>query len=89
MNDPTSLVELLDKGGTLALLLIIIVGGYRKWWVFGWAYRDKFDEAARWQDIALRALNVGEAAVQRDDARHRYLGDEEIVRRRQPREDER
>ena len=82
MDDPTNLVQLLDKGGTLALLLIIIVGGYRKWWVFGWLYRDKDDEARYWRDIALRALNVGEAAVSRDDARHRYLGDEEVVQRR-------
>ena len=82
MDDPTNLVQLLDKGGTLALLLIIIVGGYRKWWVFGWAYRDKADETRYWRDIALRALNVGEAAVSRDDARHRYLGDEQVVQRR-------
>lgn len=38
MTDPTGLsaiVQLVQNGGVLALLLIALIGGYRGWWVFG------------------------------------------------------
>lgn len=38
MTDPTgfsAIIQLVQNGGVLALLLIALVGGYRGWWVFG------------------------------------------------------
>jgi hypothetical protein len=36
--------SLANSLGVVTLLLIIIIGGYRRWWVFGWLYDQKVQE---------------------------------------------
>lgn len=47
-TDPVQFVtwvsSLANSLGVVALLLLIIIGGYRRWWVFGWLYDQKVQE---------------------------------------------
>lgn len=58
----------------VSVLIGIIYAGARKWWVWGYQLEDaekrriadkqeSDDRAARWEAIALKALNVGEHVV--------------------------
>lgn len=87
MGEPSDLVTLLDRGGVLAILVAIIVGGYRRWWVFGWAYDASQREVRYWRELALTAIDLGEAALRRRDeheARRRFVDDRNAVERRNP-----
>jgi hypothetical protein len=46
--------------GIAGFLILILVGGYRKWWVWGWLYEQKSKEAERWQDLALSSTSLAE-----------------------------
>lgn len=52
------------------LILVVVLGGVKKWWVFGWLYQEKVveikaaaDRADRWERAALRAAGVNEDAL--------------------------
>jgi hypothetical protein len=59
------LLDLVNKGGVLLLLLLIPVGGHYRWYVFGWAYSEKCRECEQWRAIALRGLDVGQTLAGR------------------------
>lgn len=66
----TEVWKLIQSGGLMGLLVFILAGGYRGWWVFGWQYKESEDrvtkaEAERddWRDIALHGTNITEKAV--------------------------
>ena len=49
---PTEILSTLDyiqRGGSLLLVLLILYGGYRKWWVFGWSYEEKINSEREWR----------------------------------------
>lgn len=59
-----------SQAGVLGFLIVVLYGGYRKWWVFGWIYRDsevrtqKIEkERDDWRDIALHGTNLAEQTV--------------------------
>lgn len=54
---------LLGPASSLILVLVILYGGWKKWWVFGWQYREKDAEKNEWKDAALRGTRVAERAV--------------------------
>lgn len=58
-------LEWVERGGILALLLIIIAGGSRKLWVWGWQYREMEDDRNFWRDVALRTVDITEAVAGR------------------------
>jgi hypothetical protein len=67
VTNPTSILDFINSGGIVALLLLFILACHRKWLVFGWQYREKVDELketrasqAHWQNIALRSTNLVE-----------------------------
>jgi hypothetical protein len=69
--DPASLFDWIQSGGIIGLLAFIIIGGSRKWWVFGWQYKDLQDRCekiessnAMWMQLALRGVNVTEKLVE-------------------------
>lgn len=35
-------------------LILVLAGGYFKWWVFGWAYDEVRQERDEWRRIALQ-----------------------------------
>jgi hypothetical protein len=51
---------LLGPAGVTVLTLLLLFGGWKKWWVFGWYAKDKEAEAAEWKAIALRGTAVAE-----------------------------
>lgn len=78
-------VSILREGGVIAFLVLVVIGGHRRWWVHGWLYDRSQDEVRYWRDLALKALDIGEAAVSQREAgaRHQYLDDKHAVRRRE------
>jgi hypothetical protein len=67
---PNSVFDWIQSGGIIGLLLFILVGGARKWWVFGWQYKDlderleKIEQSnTMWMQLALRGVNVTEKLV--------------------------
>lgn len=55
--DPFQVVQ---TGGVVALLLLILIGGNRGWWVFGWQYQAMLKEAEEWKEIGLTLLRSNE-----------------------------
>ncbi len=60
-------IEIVPDLGVIGLLVVIIFGGYRGWWVFGWQYKDLLTRHEKlredrdfWQEIAIRATNLTE-----------------------------
>lgn len=69
--DPTSVFDWIQSGGIIGLLTFIIIGGGRRWWVFGWQYKECVERANKieqsnemWMQLALRGVNVTEKIVQ-------------------------
>lgn len=56
-------LDFLNRGGMLALLIVILVGGHRKWWTFGWIYQEKAREAEEWKERAWRSANTTDKAL--------------------------
>lgn len=54
---------LLGPFGTLVLALVILFGGWKRWWVFGWHYRETVEEKNEWKEIALRGTKIAEKVV--------------------------
>lgn len=72
--DVFSITEALSAMGVTGLLVLIIIGGMKRWWVFGWIYREKHDECERWKDLALRSLSVSEDiadVVEKNELNHK------------------
>lgn len=79
--DVIGMTEALSAAGVTTLLIFILIGGWRRWWVFGWAYREKDNECERWKALAMRSLVVSEDiassfektadAIERDTDRRR------------------
>lgn len=63
-GDPTGdLIELVDRGGVVAALIILTVAGWRRWIVWGWQYDAMTLERDYWREIAMRGATVAEKAV--------------------------
>jgi hypothetical protein len=60
--DP-KVIQLIQTLGVTGLLLVILVGGAAKWWVFGWAYDAKCKECEEWKAAAKSSTNAAEEAV--------------------------
>jgi hypothetical protein len=62
------LYDFLAKGGALGILTLLIfvgaVGGYKQWWVFGWAYKKAIEDADFWRTRSINQSDKSDAAVQ-------------------------
>lgn len=55
---------LLGPSALTAFLLIAVVwGGIKRWWVFGWAYEELKQERDEWKMLAKTGTMVAEAGV--------------------------
>lgn len=68
--NPQSIFDYIQAGGIIAMLVFILIGGARRWWVFGWQYKELYDKYekveqsnATWMQLALRGVNVTEKIV--------------------------
>jgi hypothetical protein len=63
---PTELAalgELAKNITVIVLLLIIVYGGQKEWWVYGREYRRIIKELEEWRELALTNLGVADKAV--------------------------
>jgi hypothetical protein len=68
--DIQGILKYVSQIGVLAYLAITLYGGYKKWWVFGWIYRESLErinklekERDDWRDLALHGTNLAEQTV--------------------------
>lgn len=59
----TDLIKLIQDGGVPTLLILILIGGAREWWVWGHQYRIIVKERNDWMHLALRNSELGKEAV--------------------------
>lgn len=68
--DPKSLADYANSGGVIGILLFILVGGARGWWVFGWQHRELKEKCEKveeqnvnWMRLAMKSTKILETAV--------------------------
>jgi len=64
-SDSLTLLDYVSKASVVVILILIIYGGYRRWWVFGWHYKelqDRFrkmeNEKNAWRRTALHGAKI-------------------------------
>jgi hypothetical protein len=57
------LLSVISDGGVLGLLIMILFGLVKRWWVVGWVYEDCAKERDEWKDLALSGTRAAEQAV--------------------------
>lgn len=74
IDTPKSILDWINSGGIIGLLAFIIISGTRRWWVFGWQYKDLEDRFKKveesntmWMQVALRGVHVTEQIVKTVD----------------------
>ncbi len=60
---PSDVLDYLNTGGVVALLLLIIITGWREDWVWGAFYRRKERECNAWRDLAMKNLTTASEAI--------------------------
>ena len=45
------------------LMLIALIGGMRRWYVWGWIYKDEVEEKLFWRGLALRSMGQTDKAI--------------------------
>ena len=64
--DPNALRAITDVG-TVGLLILVLVGGFRGWWVYGPMHdritNDLVADRNFWRDMALRGVTLAERAA--------------------------
>ena len=68
----TDLLAIIDKGGAIAALVIILVAIMRGWLVPGHVYRDCISDRDFWREAALTTTNAAERAVGLAERRRRF-----------------
>lgn len=63
MTDFLSIFESLNKGGLVFGLVIVLIGGYRGWWVYGWHYKAKNAECEQWKALVMSGHSINRDAV--------------------------
>lgn len=67
-TNPSTIFDYIQSGGLVGLFIIILWGGIKKWWVFGWQYNELRERLAKlevekdgWKELALRSANLAES----------------------------
>lgn len=60
-----SLLDYLSRGSIITFLIIVVYGGYKRWWVFGWSYSELEE---RNQTAIAEVTNRCEAITREKDA---------------------
>lgn len=59
--EPSWVSDALGPSGLLVFLLVVVVwGGVKRWWVFGWIHEEVREERDMFRDMALRSLETAE-----------------------------
>ena len=60
---PSEILQLVRDAGVSGLLLFALIGGFKKWWVFGWQYKDVCREKDEWKSLALGGTYLAERSI--------------------------
>ena len=70
MTDALALLEIVRTGGPITMLAVILWGGLRRWWVFGWLYVAALEQVSvmrkerdEWRLLALSQTSLAKEAV--------------------------
>ena len=63
MDGVAPLIELVQAVGVLGLLVIALIGAYRRWYVFRPEFEDERADKLEWKSIALEALITAKRAA--------------------------
>jgi hypothetical protein len=53
-------LDYVNKGGVIALLVLIVLGSVRKWWVPGWTYAEMAADRDQWRELAMQGTSLAE-----------------------------
>lgn len=56
-------VDVITQGGVIGLLVLIVVGGWRRWYVWAWAYHELLQDRDEWKSLAMRGTGLAETAT--------------------------
>lgn len=69
-TDLQDALKYISQIGVLGVLTVVLYGGYKRWWVFGWIYQqseirvEKLEkERDDWRDLALHGTTLAEQTV--------------------------
>jgi hypothetical protein len=66
MEESIELIHFIEGIGVPGLMALIIFGGLKGWWVFGWIYVDMRNDRNEWRSRALQTVNVAEKLVEQN-----------------------
>lgn len=52
------IVKYINSAGILGVLIAILYGGFKGWWIWGSEYRKIEDERDVWRNLALRGTDL-------------------------------
>lgn len=65
--DP-SLIDSLSDLGLTGLLIVVLIGGFREWWIYGPSHKRQIEQLTKdrdfWRSAALRGTSIAEKAVE-------------------------
>jgi len=67
----SQVISTIRDAGAIGILVLILVGGYKKWWVWGHLYEASQRERDEWRDIALRGTELADRIVEITKKGHR------------------
>lgn len=57
-------LQLLNAAGVLAVLVLVLYGGLRKWWVYGWTYREAREDLRECKELLYASQGLADRAIQ-------------------------
>lgn len=66
-----NLLDYISRASIVTFLILVVYGGYKKWWVFGWVYRESEERCEKivvekdaWRHSALTGANIATQAFE-------------------------
>lgn len=60
----SQVITTVRDAGAIGILVMILLGGYKKWWVWGYMYESAIKERNEWRNIALRGTELADRIVE-------------------------
>lgn len=64
MSEFQNILPLINSGGVVATLLLIVYFGLKRKWVWGWQYEELRKDRDLYRQMALRGTDAAEAAAE-------------------------
>jgi hypothetical protein len=57
------LLRVANSVSVVALVLLILYAGYKRWWVWGWTFDAETKRGEQWRTMALNSTSTTESAI--------------------------